>query len=156
MITNQCPKLNNIDQLIPKLINNTNHSPFLSWISSHLCSLSNFLCIFDSKSKMWVFVSSKCLSLLSIYIYMWESVCLILIVCISFFFFIYCYLCELWSVWMCTWYKYNITLYNLITKKYKGFVTCVYCYYVIIIFCYKTSDSKKKVKLVIVKCIIYV
>ena len=30
---------------------------------------------------------------------------------------------------MCTWYKYNITLYNLITKKYKGFVTCVYCYY---------------------------
>ena len=30
-------------------------------------------------------------------------------------------------------------------------------YYVVIIFCYKTSDSKKKkVKLVIVKCIFYV
>ena len=25
---------------------------------------------------------------------------------------------------MCTWYKYNITLYNLIAKKDKGFVTC--------------------------------
>ena len=24
------------------------------------------------------------------------------------------------------------------------FVTCVYCYHVIITFCYKTSDSKKK------------
>ena len=50
------------------------------------------------------------------------------------------------------------TLYNLITKKYKEFVICVYCYYVIITFCYKTSDSRKKniVKLVIVKCIIYV
>ena len=59
---------------------------------------------------------------------------------------------------MCTWYKYNITLYDLITKKYKGFVTCVYCYHVIITFCYKTSDPRKKktVKLVIVKCIIYV
>ena len=58
---------------------------------------------------------------------------------------------------MCTRYKYNITLYNLITKKYRGFVTWVYCYYVIIIFCYKTSDSKKeKKKLVIVKCVIYV
>ena len=59
---------------------------------------------------------------------------------------------------MCTRYKYNITLYNLITKKYRGFVTCVYCYHVIITFCYKTSDSKKKkiVKLVTVKCIIYV
>ena len=59
---------------------------------------------------------------------------------------------------MCTQYKYNITLYNLITKKYRGFVTCVYCYHVIITFCYKTSDSKKKkiVKLVTVKCIIYV
>ena len=55
------------------------------------------------------------------------------------------------------WYKYTITLYNLITKKYRGFVTCVYYYDVIIDFCYKTSDSrKKKVKLVIVKCIIYV
>ena len=52
---------------------------------------------------------------------------------------------------MCTWYKYNITLYNLITKKYRGFVTCVYYYHVIINFCYKTSDSKKKiVKLMIV------
>ena len=30
------------------------------------------------------------------------------------------------------------------TKKYSGFVTCVYCYYVIIIFCYKTSDLKEK------------
>ena len=59
---------------------------------------------------------------------------------------------------MCTRYKYNITLYNLITKKYRGFVTCVYCYHIIITFCYKTSDSKKKkkVKLVTVKCIIYV
>ena len=59
---------------------------------------------------------------------------------------------------MCTRYKYNITLYNLIIKKYRGFVTCVYCYHVIITFCYKTSDSKKKkiVKLVTVKCIIYV
>ena len=45
---------------------------------------------------------------------------------------------------MCTRYKYNITLYNLITKKYRGFVTCVYCYHIIITFCYKTSDSKKK------------
>ena len=42
-------------------------------------------------------------------------------------------------------YKYNITLYNLIIKKYRGFVTCVYCYHVIITFCYKTSDSKKKI-----------
>ena len=52
---------------------------------------------------------------------------------------------------MCTWYKYNITLYDLITKKYKGFVTCVYCYHVIITFCYKTSDleKRKKVKLAI-------
>ena len=59
---------------------------------------------------------------------------------------------------MCTRYKYNITLYNLIIKKYRGFVTCVYCYHVIITFCYKTSDSRKKkiVKLMIVKCIIYV
>ena len=58
------------------------------------------------------------------------------------------------------WYKYTITLYNLITKKFKGFVTCVYYYDVIITFCYKTSDSRKRkkkiVKLVIVKCIIYV
>ena len=45
---------------------------------------------------------------------------------------------------MCTCYKYNITLYNLTTKKYRKFVTCVYCYRVIIIFYYKTSDSKKK------------
>ena len=45
---------------------------------------------------------------------------------------------------MCTWYKYNITLYNLITKKCIGFITCVYCTHVIITFCYKTSDSKKK------------
>ena len=44
------------------------------------------------------------------------------------------------------WYKYTITLYNLITKKYKGFVTCVYYYDVIITFCYKTSDSRKKKK----------
>ena len=58
---------------------------------------------------------------------------------------------------MCTCYKYNITLYNLTTKKYRGFVICVYCYHVIIIFYYKTSDSKKKiVKLVIVKYTIYV
>ena len=54
--------------------------------------------------------------------------------------------------------KYIITLYNLITKKYRGFVTCVYYYDVIITFCYKTSDLRKEkiVKLVIVKCIIYV
>ena len=59
---------------------------------------------------------------------------------------------------MCTWYKYNITLYNLITKKYRGLVICVYCYHVIITFPYKTSNSKekKKLKLVIVKYIIYV
>ena len=51
---------------------------------------------------------------------------------------------------MCTWYKYNTTLYDLITKKYKAFVTCVYCYHVIITFYCKNNDSKKKiVKLVI-------
>ena len=55
-------------------------------------------------------------------------------------------------------YKYTINLYNLITKKYRGFLPCVYYYDVIITFCYKTSDSRKKkiVKSVIVKCIIYV
>ena len=27
---------------------------------------------------------------------------------------------------VCVYYKYNITLYNLIIRKYKEFVTCVY------------------------------
>ena len=66
------------------------------------------------------------------------SVCLILIVCIVLLF-----------VYMCVYY--NITLYNLIIRKFKEFVTCVmcaYCYHFVITFCYKVSD-KKIVKLVI-------
>ena len=51
---------------------------------------------------------------------------------------------------MCTWYKYNITLYNLISKKCKGFVTCLYYYHVIIIFCYKIGDSKKKIVKIVI------
>ena len=27
---------------------------------------------------------------------------------------------------VCVYYKYNITLYNLIIRKYREFVTCVY------------------------------
>ena len=53
---------------------------------------------------------------------------------------------------MCTCYKYNTTLYNLTTKKYRGFVICVYCYHVIIIFYYKTSDSKKRRRSKICDC----
>ena len=60
-----------------------------------------------------------------------------------------CEVCELWHVWMYTWYKYNITLYDLITKKYKAFVTCVYCYHVIITFYCKNNDSKKKIILIL-------
>ena len=30
------------------------------------------------------------------------------------------------NVCVCVYYKYNITLYNLIIRKYKEFVTCVY------------------------------
>ena len=39
---------------------------------------------------------------------------------------------------------YNINIYNLIISKYRGFITGVYCYHVIIIFCYKVSDLKEK------------
>ena len=31
-------------------------------------------------------------------------------------------------------------------RKYKGFVTCVNCYHVITIFCYKVSIQEKKQK----------
>ena len=45
-------------------------------------------------------------------------------------------------------YKYNITLYNLIIRKCRVFVTCVcmycYCYYVLITFYYKVRFQKKK------------
>ena len=48
------------------------------------------------------------------------------------------------------WYKYNITLYNLIIRKYKTFVTFVcmycYCYYVIITYYYKVRFMKKNSK----------
>ena len=38
-------------------------------------------------------------------------------------------------------YKYNRTLYNLIIRKYtRFFYMCVYCYHVIIIFCYKVNN----------------
>ena len=41
-------------------------------------------------------------------------------------------------------YKYNITLYNLIIKKQRGFIMmCVYCYHVIITFCYKVRKIVK-------------
>ena len=64
------------------------------------------------------------------------SVCLILIVCIIYFS-LKCYLCECVCV-------YNINIHNLIISKYKRLVTCVYCYHVIMIICYKVSNLKKK------------
>ena len=45
---------------------------------------------------------------------------------------------------VCVWYKYNITLYNLIIRKY--YYMCVHCYHAIITVCYKVSNSKKKKK----------
>ena len=126
LIPNQfSPKSNNIDQLIPKLINNTNHSPFLSWISSHLYSLFDFLYISNSKSKMWVFVSYECLSLLceclwvmnvSLYykfiLYICESVCvcvcLIIILCIIFLFFDI--VLFVWIVMCVKVYMYSINI----------------------------------------------
>ena len=39
---------------------------------------------------------------------------------------------------------YNVNLYNLIISKYRWFITCVYCYYVMITFYYKISDLKNK------------
>ena len=49
------------------------------------------------------------------------------------YFFIFCYnvICVNCEVCECVyvWYKYNIILYNLITKKYRRFVTFVYCYH---------------------------
>ena len=41
---------------------------------------------------------------------------------------------------MCT----CITLYNLIHRKYKAFVTCMCILLLSCLFCYKVSDSKKK------------
>ena len=122
IITNQCPKSNNINQLMfwkiyhtasksvqlpirywlpyPKLINNTNLSPFLSWILSHLCFLSHFLYISNSNSKMWVFMSSECLSLLYILYYI-VCVCLILIVCIIIIIILYNVICVNCEVCEC-------------------------------------------------------
>ena len=67
-------------------------------------------------------------------------------------FFLLCYLCELQCMWMCVvYYKYNITLYNLIIRKYWEFVICVYIIIMLNKFCYEVSDSRTKiVKLVIV------
>ena len=55
----------------------------------------------------------------------------ILIVCIIFFIFCYNVICVNCEVCECVYvlYKYNIILYNLTTKKYRRFVTCVYCYH---------------------------
>ena len=79
--------------------------------------------------------------------------CLILIVYITF-----CYnvICVNYDVcgYLYVQYEYNITLYNLIIRKYRGFFyMCVYCYHIIIIFCYKVNkiQGKKFVKLVIVQ-----
>ena len=41
---------------------------------------------------------------------------------------------------MCT----CITLYNLIHRKYKAFVTCMCILLLSCLFCYKVSDSRKK------------
>ena len=46
-------------------------------------------------------------------------------------------------------YIYNIILYNLIMRKYRGFGTCVYCYHVIIIFGYRVSDLIKKIVMLV-------
>ena len=53
--------------------------------------------------------------------------CVILIVCVNYLFChniicVNCNVCEC----VCVYYKYNITLYNLIIRKYREFVTCVY------------------------------
>ena len=53
--------------------------------------------------------------------------CVILIVCVIYLFshniiFVNCNVCECVHIY----YKYNITLYNLIIRKYREFVTCVY------------------------------
>ena len=51
--------------------------------------------------------------------------------------------CFVICVYVCVYY--NITLYNLIIRKFKEFVTCVmcaYCYHFVITFCYKVSDKK--------------
>ena len=53
--------------------------------------------------------------------------CVILIVCIIYLFchniiFVNCNVCECVRVY----YKYNETLYNLIIRNYREFVTCVY------------------------------
>ena len=37
-----------------------------------------------------------------------------------------------------------ITLYNLILRKYKRFVTCMCILLLSCLFCYKVSDSRKK------------
>ena len=54
-------------------------------------------------------------------------------------------------------YKYNITLYNLIIKKWRRFFffyMCVYCYHIIITFCNKVVKFKKTiVKLMIVQAL---
>ena len=55
---------------------------------------------------------------------------------------------------LCVQYKYNINLYNLIIRKIEMVCfMCVYCYHVIITFCYKVSkiQEKKNIKLVIVQ-----
>ena len=58
-----------------------------------------------------------------------------------------CGVCECVSVL----YKYNIILYNLIIRKYRGFVTLTYIYICVLLscynnFCYKVSDSRKRKK----------
>ena len=65
--------------------------------------------------------------------------CFILIVCVIF---LFCY--NLICMNVCVWYKYNITLYNLIIRKY--YYMYLHCYHVIITVCYKVSNSKKKKK----------
>ena len=48
-----------------------------------------------------------------------------------------CDVCECVNVY----YKYNITLHNLIQRFC---CICVYCYHIIITFYYKVSDTRKK------------
>ena len=70
-----------------------------------------------------------------------------------YYYYYYCY--NVICVNVCLQYKYNIILYNLIIKKCREFVKHVDFYHDIINFCYKASDSRKKiVKLVIAQTLI--
>ena len=45
--------------------------------------------------------------------------------CYYYYYYVFCVNCDLCEC-VHVLYKYNITLYNLIIKKYKELVTCVY------------------------------